>query len=152
MNSPVIMLHTLIPTINHEEFPSLDLIHNEVDYQITSEGDIYKKNKEHEESSHPSDCSTMIYIGFQCKARGGSLTKAQYHAGLSLILDLFSQKTISIPPFHNSIACHHDMNADHQCSCPGPFFPWARLRNDLGHNIPSFRSINTEELPFIFTI
>jgi hypothetical protein len=123
MNAPVIVIHTLVRSTGN---PCQD--HPNIDYQITEDGNTYKKN---ESFQHPHSFPAAIHIGFHCKARGGFLTEAQYHAGLGLILEIATQRHFPIPISRDSILNHHDLDAAHSHSCPGPFFPWVRLMNDL---------------------
>jgi hypothetical protein len=140
MNSPAIVIHTLVPSLDRNDLASP--IHSHIDYHITKEGEICKKNKE---GSPPTDCPT-IHVGFFCKARGGSLTEAQYQAGLNLLLEIAAH--YNIPLTRNSILNHHEMDTEHPHSCPGPFFPWARLMMDLQSPYPLI-SIYKEGSPIV---
>jgi hypothetical protein len=126
MNSPPMVIHTLVHTsLENSQTPSHD--HANIDYQITMEGHTYDQK---EKGLHPHVPPTAIHIGFHCKTKGGSLTEAQYQAGLELIKEIARCKNIPIPLTHNHIFSHHGIETAHPSSCPGPFFPWARLMND----------------------
>jgi hypothetical protein len=139
MNAPVIVIHTLVPSLENSQITSYD--HTSLDYQITEEGNICKGN---EKTLHLHVSPAAIHIGFHCKARGGTLTEAQYHTGLNLILEIAAH--YNTPLTRSSILSHYEIDTQHPHSCPGPFFPWARLMIDLQSPYP-FVSIYRDGSP-----
>jgi N-acetyl-anhydromuramyl-L-alanine amidase AmpD/exopolysaccharide biosynthesis protein len=159
--------HNILAIVNHITAGSRDsaiawfantLSQASSHYIVDTDGKIYQMVNEENKAwhagivDHPSNkfvianmpLNPNLYtIGIEhVNFGGGALTEPQYQATLELQKSLISKYNIPIDRDH--ILGHYEIDSINRPYCPGKFFPWNRLMNDLEPKYQSFLKIGSQ--------